>query len=198
MEWIQTSVTASVILAALKVHVVPKDASSWTLGGDLKLIRFLPLAAKVAMMRTIVDVLFWVGHYAIHQKEYYYIHKRHHEHNHPHVLTNQHFSLLDLFIEAYIPIIVATGIFQGLGIKLTVLEEALVTGYVISLEAMSHSGKPMPTSSMCAPISFVYNWLMGLDMDRRNVEFHERHHNLLRCNYSITQWMDHLLGTTRF
>lgn len=143
-------------------------------------------------------MLFWCGHYAIHLKEHYWIHKRHHEHNNPHVLTNQHFSLLDLFIEAYIPVIVSTGILKALGIEMSVLEEALVSGYVISLEAYSHSGKPMPTSSMCAPISIIYNWILGFDFDRRNVEFHERHHNLLRCNYSITQWFDNLVGTTRF
>ena len=33
---------------------------------------------------------------------------------------------------------------------------------------------------------------------RRNVEFHQVHHERMRCNYSITQWFDHLLGTTRW
>ena len=37
-------------------------------------------------------------------------------------------------------------------------------------------------------------WLDG----RRNVEFHQVHHERMRCNYSITQWFDHLLGTTRW
>ena len=37
-------------------------------------------------------------------------HKTHHEHNHPSVLTNQHFTIADLFVEAYIPAIIALSV----------------------------------------------------------------------------------------
>jgi hypothetical protein len=41
-----------------------------------------------------------------------------------------------------------------------------------------------------------YTLLLG-DVDARNVEFHERHHNKLHQNYGITQWVDYLLGTRK-
>ena len=50
---------------------------------------------------------------------------------------------------------------------------------------------------MVAPIAPLYHRLLG-DVDRRNVEFHDQHHRAMRCNYSITQPWDHLLGTTRW
>jgi hypothetical protein len=43
-----------------------------------------------------------------------------------------------------------------------------------------------------------YNHVLGYEWDRRNVEFHQVHHERMRCNYSITQWLDNLLGTTRW
>merc|ERR1712125_173636 len=77
------------------------------------------------------------------------------------------------------------------------LELILLAGYVGWLEACSHSGKPMPASNMVALIAPIYHAILG-DLDRRNVEFHQTHHEVLRCNYSITQWPDHLVGTTQW
>jgi sterol desaturase/sphingolipid hydroxylase (fatty acid hydroxylase superfamily) len=124
------------------------------------------------------------------------IHKRHHEHNEPQVWTNQHFSIPDLFIEAIFPMIAAFGTLIAAGIKISPLEQKLLGNYVIWLEALSHSGKPMPCTSLLAPLAPLYNYFF--QWDRRNVEFHHSHHQLLRCNYSITPWADHLFGTTKW
>jgi sterol desaturase/sphingolipid hydroxylase (fatty acid hydroxylase superfamily) len=56
----------------------------------------------------------------------------------------------------------------------------------------------MPCTSLIAPLAPLYNDCFGWDWDRRNVEFHHSHHQILKCNYSITQWPDHLFGTTRW
>merc|ERR1712000_279935 len=112
--------------------------------------------------------------------------------------TNQHFTVADLFLEAYIPVIVALGVVQsGMGIYISKLELNLLSVYVGWLESISHAGKPIPASTLVAPIAPIYQAVLG-DVDRRNVEFHHCHHELLQCNYSITQWPDHLLGTTRW
>jgi sterol desaturase/sphingolipid hydroxylase (fatty acid hydroxylase superfamily) len=126
-------------------------------------------------------------------------HKTHHEHNHPSVLTNQHFTIADLFVEAYIPAIIALSVLaKGLRVPVSPVEEALIGGYIAWQEQCSHSGKPVPFSSMVAPLAPLYNHLLGLRWDRRNVEFHQVHHERMRCNYSITQWLDNLMGTTRW
>ena len=65
-------------------------------------------------------------------------------------------------------------------------------------EQCSHSGKPIQFSSMIAPLAPLYNSVLRRQWDRRNVEFHQVHHERMRCNYSITQWFDHLVGTTRW
>lgn len=66
--------------------------------------------------------------------------------------------------------------------------------YMNWYEIGSHSGKPVPTVTYFPPLAPLYNTLLG-DVDKRNVEFHERHHNRLDQNYGITQWLDWLLGT---
>jgi sterol desaturase/sphingolipid hydroxylase (fatty acid hydroxylase superfamily) len=74
----------------------------------------------------------------------------------------------------------------------------LLGGYIGWQEQCSHSGKPVPFSTMLPPVQVVYNHVLGQQWDRRNVEFHQVHHERVRCNYSITQWFDHLIGTTRW
>lgn len=74
-------------------------------------------------------------------------HKTHHEHNHPSVLTNQHFTVPDLFVEAYLPVIIGMVTLRyGVGWACNPLEEALVSGYIGWQEQCSHSGKPVPFS----------------------------------------------------
>ena len=64
----------------------------------------LQFLAKLAIVRVAVDVLFAGGHWVIHRPALYHssvvAHKTHHGHHHPSVVTNQHFSIADLFVEA--------------------------------------------------------------------------------------------------
>ena len=61
-------------------------------------------------------------------------------------------------------------------------------------EIGSHSGKNVPTVTYFPPLTPLYHHLFG-NIDARNVEFHERHHNKLHQNYGITQWVDLVVGT---
>lgn len=191
----------SQLFLAAPLAVAPKAASKgrqWSLLQDLQRLKILQFTAKLAMARCGTDLLFWLGHYLIHQRgSYGLIHKRHHEHKNPSIWTNQHFTVVDFIIEALIPTGGSIAVMNAAGIKMSRLETILIVLYVDWLESCSHSGKPIPASSLLAPIAPVYRALLG-DLDRRNVEFHQCHHEMLHCNYSITQWPDHLFGTTRW
>jgi sterol desaturase/sphingolipid hydroxylase (fatty acid hydroxylase superfamily) len=201
-EWLHTSVSSEMILSSLVWLVRPQPnvvQPRWSLRAELRTFSPLAFCAKLAVVRVVSDLLFWLGHYCIHQKGLYIpIHKRHHEHHHPHVLTNQHFTIVDLFIEAYLPLVFGLATLVAAGVRVSPFESSLLAGHISWLEACSHSGKPMPCSSLLAPLSPLYNEWLGFDWDRRNVEFHHSHHQILKCNYSITQWPDHLFGTTKW
>ena len=81
----------------------------------------LAFCAKLAIVRTVVDVAFAGGHWLIHRPAVWssvISHRYHHEHKHPSILTNQHFSVADLFVEAYLPAIVGMLVLElPLGIK---------------------------------------------------------------------------------
>jgi len=206
-EWISASAASQCLLSLLFLVLRNKpqrySRGQYSIGQFASKINPVAFCAKLAVVRVTVDVCFAVGHWLIHRPVIFYSeivsHKTHHEHNHPSVLTNQHFSIMDLFVEAYLPAIAGLTVLQrGLRWRCNPLEEALISGYIGWQEQCSHSGKPVPFSSMLAPASIVYNHILGFRWDRRNVEFHQVHHERMRCNYSITQWLDNLLGTTRW
>lgn len=125
--------------------------------------------------------------------------RRHHEHFKTRIQTNFHFTVIDLFVEGFVPILVGMSVLSGYGVALSLFEASLIAIYINWYEIGSHSGKEMPTVSYFPPLSCLYNILLPLlfdiDIDTGNVQFHETHHNLVRCNYGITQWCDILLGT---
>lgn len=176
----------------------PPSRRSWSLLQDLRQFKFFQFSAKLAVARCGTDLLFWLGHYLIHRRgAYKLIHKRHHEHKNPSNWTNQHFTVADFVVEALVPTAGSIALLKAAGVKMSRLEVALLVMYVDWLESCSHSGKPIPASTLVAPIAPVYQAFLG-DLDRRNVEFHQCHHEMLYCNYSITQWPDNLFGTTRW
>mmetsp|Transcript_2673 Transcript_2673/g.3105 ORF Transcript_2673/g.3105 Transcript_2673/m.3105 type:complete len:342 (-) Transcript_2673:53-1078(-) len=162
-----------------------------------KSTRFRPLLFmfKLAYCRVMTDFLFWVGHYLMHKRENYWIHKRHHEHNKTKLTTNYHFDFRDFAIEAFIPYIISLASLLNLHSKLYVdkIEENMLFGYVLGLEMLSHCGKPLPVMSIFPPLSPLLTY-----WDDWNVWFHETHHNLLKCNYSITPYWDALFGTAKY
>lgn len=160
--------------------------------------RFRPLLFlfKLFFLRVMTDFLFWAGHYLLHLRACYFIHKRHHEHNNVRLHTNYHFTAPDLAVEAVIPYLSSI-------ITLTLLNPSLfyssrfetnvLGAYVLQLEVASHSGKAIPTMSVFPPLSlFMREW------DDWNSWFHATHHRLLKCNYSITPYWDWLFGTDRY
>mmetsp|Transcript_8956 Transcript_8956/g.10272 ORF Transcript_8956/g.10272 Transcript_8956/m.10272 type:complete len:337 (+) Transcript_8956:404-1414(+) len=145
--------------------------------------------------RVVTDLFFWIGHYIIHRREAYFIHKKHHEHNKTKLWTNYNFSIPDLIIEAYIPMGVAFFTLPLLHKRFTPSHTDLVllSAYVGGLEVTSHAGKAIPISSIFPPFSPLLTY-----WDDWNVWFHETHHNRLKCNYSITPYWDHIFGTARY
>jgi sterol desaturase/sphingolipid hydroxylase (fatty acid hydroxylase superfamily) len=144
-EFRELTVNSHLILAGLLVAKL-SDANesramkTWSFQHEWKTFSFLAFSAKLAMARTVVDIAFYVGHRVMHMPKYYYIHKRHHEHNNPHVLTNQHFTQLDVFLEAYIPMIIALVFLKTQGVYVSPLEENLISVYIGWLEQASHAG----------------------------------------------------------
>jgi len=200
-DWMQTTlISTSIIASRLVSKPIRPSMQSWSLIEQIRKVRPLAFVAKLVVARSIADVLFYAGHWLIHRPILFHnpplYHKRHHQHRHPSVATNQHFTVPDVFVEAYLPVLTGSLVLSALRIKIQPLEELLIPTYLLWLEACSHSGKPVPFSTMVAPISPLYNFFF--EWDRRNVEFHQVHHERMRCNYSITQWLDHLVGTSCF
>ena len=83
---------------------------------------------------------------------------------------------------------------DALDIKSNRLEIMMFSAYVNWFEIGSHAGKPVPFVSYFPPLAPIYKAIFG-NVDARNVEFHERHHNKIKQNYGITQWCDILFGT---
>ena len=189
---------SSAELVYVRAKLLPKRKNTWSLTEDLRGIGLFSFSAKLAIVRTVVDFLFFVGHWMIHRPFLYnWIHKLHHEDVWVNPTTNQHFSLVDIFVEAYIPAFAGLSVLFAFNIKTSLLEQSLLLGYIGYLESHSHAGKPSSASTLIAPIAPLYHLLLG-DIDRRNVEFHQVHHERLKCNFSITQWCDNIFGTTRF
>lgn len=154
----------------------------------------LPFLVKLAVYRFFVDIGFWAGHRALHHPKLYWIHRWHHEHYRPTLLTNFHFHPLDLFIEAAFPVALALGALEVLQLTPTRFELNLLVGYGAWQEVGSHCAKPVPTVTYFPPLAPLYRLLLG-DVDANMVKHHDLHHNLLNCNYGITIWPDMLMGT---
>lgn len=233
LEFLSGNLLVQATVLGLISYVKPEataHAPNWSLARDISQFRPLSFTAKLCVIRTTIDALFYAGHYLIHRTAFglkslgltvnlfKWVHSYHHEHTAPEVLTNQHFSVLDLYVETTVPFfggmaMLESGLF-GAGVGLSKFEESLITGYIYFQEAGTHSGKPVPFVSMLAPLAPLYNFvatrLLGYGSggggqqgcrggwDRRNVEFHQYHHERFACNYSIVQWPDHLMGTTKW
>lgn len=98
-EWVTASLASQVMLSLLVALVINREPRP--LKGKFSLSRFageldpIQFVAKLAIVRVVVDVLFAGGHWVIHHPSLYHLslvaHKTHHGHNHPSVITNQHF-----------------------------------------------------------------------------------------------------------
>lgn len=141
--------------------------------------------------------MFYAGHRALHSRALWPLHRRHHEHATTALATNYHFHPLDLFVEAYVPVLAGLLATSAVGLKPTSFEIMLVVAHVFWYEIGSHGGKEVPTVTWFPPLAPLYTAALGYSPDAHNVWHHERHHNLVSCNYGITQWPDMLMATRK-
>jgi len=197
-EWLRCNLPTHLATASfigLVLMGAPKDKyERLTKPRRFSLPKFL---MKLAFVRLVSDVMFYLVHRALHSKRLYHLHKRHHEHTATALNTNFHFSVPDLFLEGFVPLLSGLAMLGNIGIKSSQLEGSLFTTYIQWYEIGSHSGKPVPTVTLFPPLAPLYRLVLG-DVDARNIEFHDKHHVLRNCNYGITQWLDYLLGTVKF
>jgi len=167
---------------------------SETVVGDPKApFRPLRFLLQAIYFRVFIDAGFWAGHYLLHTKAFYWIHKKHHEHAHTKLTTNYHFLWSDLAIEAFLPFFFAAMIHDKFVGPLNESEINLFAGYAFTYEIFSHAGKALPIMNAVAPLS---PWFQRYD--DRNPWAHEVHHRTLKYNLSISYWFDRLMGTDRW
>merc|ERR1711972_991487 len=114
-----------------------------------------------AVARLVSDAAFYLVHRALHTRLLYRWHKRHHEHTATALLTNFHFSAVDLFLEGAAPLFVGLAALQALGAKVSQAEGILISTYIQWYEIGSHSGKPVPTVTLFPPLAPLYRRLFG-------------------------------------
>jgi sterol desaturase/sphingolipid hydroxylase (fatty acid hydroxylase superfamily) len=194
------------MISAIEMVQLPRQTFNRGLNSRFRLFPFL---FRLAFLRFWVDITFYLVHRLLHTKPLYNrLHKQHHEHINPTVWTNYHFTVLDLLLEGFVPIFVGAGLLFQLYLKtgnswffLNFRDIRLSFAYLLWYEIGSHSGKALPCVTVYPPFAPIYNYLYKLfsgnqgALDRNNVLHHERHHNLVYCNYGITPWLDWLVGT---
>jgi sterol desaturase/sphingolipid hydroxylase (fatty acid hydroxylase superfamily) len=160
-------------------------------------LKLVPYMAKFMICRVVVDVTFGLAHRLMHENQWLYdnIHRVHHEHSTPRTQTNLHFTWIDQYIEAVFPIYVAFGTLSAVGLVPNRYEQTLLAAHLLYFESCSHTGKEIPIVTWVPFLSPLVDWFTGCD--QRLIEYHTRHHQLYRCNYSISPWWDKLLGTYR-
>jgi len=152
-------------------------------------IRFL---FRTLWIRFFVDVAFWLGHKVMHDR-IYSMHKRHHEHNKTTLTTNYHFRWDDLLVEGFTPFFIGAATYEQIFAPIGLFDLTILQAYVFNFEILSHAGKPMPTMNLLPPFSPLLQVF-----DDFNSWFHEVHHRVLKCNFSISPWFDVLMGTDRW
>lgn len=200
-DWLRcnfrTHLFASVLLGYLIRYVVTEEQYK-KINSPSRKFRLGRFLFKLAIVRVVADMVFYVVHRALHSRYLYHLHKRHHEHKATGIPTNFHFSVVDLILEGFVPLFVGVRALDTIfKVVSSPFEQALFAGYLQWYEIGSHSGKPVPTVTYFPPFAPLYCQVLG-NVDARNIEFHDNHHALTNCNYGITQWLDWVLGTAKF
>lgn len=171
---------------------------------DLRRLQFTQLALKFLAFRIISDVVFYTTHrwQHVNPRVYSRLHARHHKHRVTSLRTNFQFTIVDLFLEGSLPSIVATLVLALCArVPFTPLEHTLCLGYVQWYQIGSHSAKDVPSITAVPPIAPLYNCTLARRMrpvalrEHQHVRFHAAHHRVVRGNYGISPWLDHILGT---
>lgn len=159
------------------------------------LVRVIPFMAKFVWCRVVIDVVFGVAHRFMHENKAVYaaVHSLHHEHVTPRTVTNFHFTWFDQFIEAVLPMYMGFGSLTLMGYAPSIMEQSLLAIPFLYYESASHTGKEVPIVTWIPFLSPLVDWMTGCD--QRLIEYHTRHHQLYKCNYSISPWFDKMCGT---
>jgi len=97
-------------------------------------------------------------------------------------------------IEAFIPAFAGVASYEFVfSTAIRETEVNLLMMYIFWFEVQSHAGKALPTMSLLPPVAPLMQ-----SFDDWNCWFHEIHHNVLKCNYSIAPWFDTIMGTARW
>lgn len=208
-DYLRTMVPTQIVssgLAALAMEGIPPAQWAHVAAQPFRVVPFL---FRFAVIRVCIDVSFYIVHRLLHSRLLYPIHKRHHEHVNTSLSTNYHFTPPDLALEGFIPVFFGTVAVNVIHVltgnpwfQLLQPDVELIYAYAMWYEIGSHCGMPIPLT-MFPPFAPVYNWMYKLitgnseGLDDHNVLFHERHHNLVKCNYGITPWLDWIFGTAK-
>ncbi|KAH9252253.1 hypothetical protein BASA81_009855 [Batrachochytrium salamandrivorans] len=190
-------ITASSLILVVASKFASKEDFDKMFSSDAPPLRFFPYLAKLAFCRVFVDVVFGLAHRFMHENQWAYanIHKLHHTHNTPRTVTNFRFFWVDQFIEAPLPVYLAITALFALGCGPSKYEQPFIVLPLLYYESASHTGKEIPIVTWFPLLSPLIDYLTGCD--QRLIEYHTRHHQLYKCNYSISPWFDKLCGTYR-
>jgi sterol desaturase/sphingolipid hydroxylase (fatty acid hydroxylase superfamily) len=199
-DWIQGNGKVQLLGGGVLLGLIESFQPAWTYKEleetPFNVTRFLK---NQFWFRLVVDLVFYVGHRAMHANEWLYVnlHKLHHRHHYTSLLTNFNFTAADLFIESVLPVFAAFSFIRGvLGVKMSRFEMHVLLTYTAFHEGGTHLGKPIPVISAFPPLSILYNSIV--DIDGRTIEAHEVHHRTRHWNLGITPWLDYVMGTLRF
>ena len=135
-EWVRCNLTlhlfGSGVVASIVCHMMlPQRYDAIKAAGQepLSVASFL---VKLVVMRLVADVAFYVVHRVLHKWKFAFrwIHARHHEHVHPRIATNVHFTALDLLLEGFVPLFAGVRALNALGCVSSPLEFDLFTACV--------------------------------------------------------------------
>jgi sterol desaturase/sphingolipid hydroxylase (fatty acid hydroxylase superfamily) len=199
IDYLRCNLPVEIVNSLLQLFVLYRlpDAKVNTLIVNPESLQLFPTIAKFMFCRMVVDITFGAAHRFMHENQWVYdnVHRLHHEHTAPRTQTNLHFTWLDQFIEAVLPIYVSFSALSALRMPPSRYEQTILAMPLLYYESCSHSGKEIPIVTWVPFLSPLVDWFTGCD--QRLIEYHTRHHQLYRCNYSISPWWDKMNGTYR-
>lgn len=153
-----------------KLRILPETVPEWY-------VSFYQIILGLIMY----DFMFFVIHRTLHMKQFYWIHKMHHEYNNTVIWADAHTSLLEVVFVAIIPNIII-----GMIINMHIYTQCMFVIISIALGISQHSSYDLPYSPFdLIPFCDTYRG-------------HTIHHKLTNVNYAPywTLW-DRIFGSYR-
>jgi sterol desaturase/sphingolipid hydroxylase (fatty acid hydroxylase superfamily) len=93
-DWLSCNFIANVFTSTLSTVALKNVSETVWKTHQMQPFRPLGFLYKLAIMRLVVDMFFYAGHWLLHTQPFYWLHKRHHQHFATSLSTNFHFSAL--------------------------------------------------------------------------------------------------------